>query len=162
MLKSSQITAFVLALASLFVAINTNIANAKQSVGNVLPTTDEPLRRPPSNICRGPKGPIRCPDREISIQQIILETRPELNDVTSAVAIKQLEALRSSGKATNDDYLLLGYFYSLEKKYDQSEANYLKALELATDDGRKAIIEQELKKIRDVMREPQLGGETKP
>ncbi|MBW4628074.1 MAG: hypothetical protein KME49_21820 [Brasilonema octagenarum HA4186-MV1] len=43
----------------------------------------------------------------------------------------------------------MGYFYSLEKKYDKSEANYLKALELATDDGRKAIIKQELKKVRD-------------
>jgi predicted nucleic acid-binding Zn finger protein len=56
----------------------------------------------------------------------------------------------------------LGYFYSLEKKYDKSEANYLTALKLATDDGRKAIIEQELKKIRDVMQQPKLGGETKP
>jgi hypothetical protein len=161
MLKSSQITAFVLTLTSLFVAITISIANAKQSVGNVVPTTDEPLRRPPSNICIGPKGPIRCPDRGISIQEIILETRPELNDVTSAVAIKQLEALRSSKKATNDDYILLGYFYSLEKKYDQSKAYYLEALELATDEAKKDLIEQELEKLRPVMREPQLGGETK-
>ena len=88
-------------------------------------------------------------------------TRPELNNVTSAVAIKKLEALKTSGQATNDDYLLLGYFYSLEKKYDLSEANYLKALELATDDARKAIIEQELEKVRAAMREPELRGNTK-
>lgn len=142
----------------------------------------------------------------------ILNTRPELNNITSAVAIEKLEELKTSGQATKDDYLLLlyfytldkkynqseantfldfptddarkviieqlevsktsaqptnddypllGYFYSLEKKYDLSEANYLTALKLATDDGRKAIIEQELKKVRDVTREPQLGGETK-
>ncbi|MBW4571224.1 MAG: hypothetical protein KME31_25380 [Tolypothrix carrinoi HA7290-LM1] len=55
----------------------------------------------------------------------------------------------------------MGYFYSLEKKYDKSEANYLTALKLATDDGRKAIIEQELEKLRAATRKPELSGETK-
>ena len=53
--------------------------------------------------------------------------------------------------------MLLGYFYGLEKKYDQSEINYLKALKLTTDEKKQAIIEQELKKLRAVMLQPKLG-----
>lgn len=148
MLRNSNARAIVIILISLSVGISVNIANAKQPIGDTLPATDEPLQRPPSNICIGPRGPYKCPRRGITIQQqIILETRPELNDVTSAVAIKQLEALRSSGKATNDDYILLGYFYSLEKKYNQSRAYYLEALELATDEAKKDFIKQELEKL---------------
>jgi hypothetical protein len=156
-----------------------------------------------------PFGTIPCPWLHAPE---ILNTQPELNNITSAVAIEKLEELKTSGQATKDDYPLLGYFYtlenkydqskantlldfptddarkatieqlevlktsgqatkdyypllgyfySLEKKYDKSEANYLTALELATDDGTKAIIEQELKKVRDVMQQPKLGGETK-
>lgn len=161
MLKSSQTIAFALTLTSLFAGISTNFANAKQSTESAAPVTDEPqvYEKPPRPICissDGKKYP--CPQRPAPPIPI---TRPELNEVTNAVAIEKLEALKSSGQATNDDYILLGYFYSLEKKYDKSEANYLTALKLATDDGRKAIIEQELKKIRDVTRKPQLGGETK-
>lgn len=147
MLRSSNIRAIVLIMISLSVGISVNIANAKQPVGDTLPATDEPLQRPPSNICIGPRGPYKCPRRGITILQIILQTRPELNEVTSAVAIKQLEALKSSGKVTNDDYILLGHFYSLEKKYNQSRAYYLEALELATDEDKKDFIKQELEKL---------------
>ncbi|MGI2904550.1 hypothetical protein [Tolypothrix sp. VBCCA 56010] len=168
MLKNSQITAFALTLTSLFVAITTNVADAGQTTEGAASIINqsgqgnpEPLEKPCNKpkicpICTG-SGCVFPPQRPP-----IPITRSELNEVTNAVAIEKLEALKASGQATNDDYILLGYFYSLEKKYDKSEANYLTALKLATDDGRKAIIEQELKKVRDVMREPQLGGETKP
>lgn len=158
MLKGSQITAFTLALTSFFVAISTSVAYAKQTTEPAVPVRNEPEQRRPRPICISSDGKrYPCPQRPSPPIPITL---PELNEVTNAVAIEKLQALKASGKATSDDYILLGYFYSLEKKYDLSEANYLTALKLATDDGRKAIIEQELKKIRDVMREPELGGET--
>jgi len=167
MLKSSQITAFALTLTSLFVGISTEIAFAKQSTESAAPVTDESERTSQAR-CK-PRPGYRCPiiggggntPPSHRPGPPIVITRPELNDVTNAVAIEKLEALKSSGQATSDDYLLLGYFYSLEKKYDLSEANYLKALELATNDGRKAIIKQELQQVRDVMREPELRGNTK-
>ncbi len=73
-----------------------------------------------------------------------------LNTPPITVEIEKLESLKSSGQAIGNDYLLLGYFYSLEKKYDLSKTNYLTALKLATDDGRKAIIQQELEKLSAV------------
>jgi hypothetical protein len=170
MLKGSQITALALTLASLLVGISTEIAYAKQSTGHTVDVvegsgetpSDRRCIRKPGKPCPVINPPGNTPPSNVNGSGAPIQiTRPELNDVTSAVAIEKLEALKSSGQATNDDYILLGYFYSLEKKYDLSEANYLKALELATDVGRKAIIEQELKKIRAVMREPELGGETK-
>ncbi|NMG19207.1 hypothetical protein [Brasilonema bromeliae] len=152
MLKGSHTIAFALTLTSLFLVINTNIAYAKQNPERGTYVINEPepgdapgLPRPP-RPCSRPGGTFPCTRRPAPPIPII---DLELNDVTNDVAIKKLEALKASGKATNDDYILLGYFYSLEKKYDLSEANYLKALELATDDGRKAIIQQELKKVRD-------------
>ena len=156
MLKGSQTLAFTLGLASVIVPIITNVAYARQTAKLAVPVINEPEKKP---ICIAPNGKrYPCAQRPAPIEI----TRFELLKVTSTIAIEKLEALKASGQANSDDYLLLGYFYSLEKKYDQSEANYLTALKFATDDARKAIIEQELKKIRDVMREPQLGGETKP
>ena len=169
MLKGSEITAFALTLTSVFVAITINVADAEQTAQGAASVINESELGNPKPLeprCNNPKKCPICPPKgctPISPRPAppIPITRPELINVTSTVAIEKLEALKSSGQATNDDYILLGYFYSLEKKYDLSEANYLKALELATDVGRKAIIEQELKKIRAVMREPELGGETK-
>lgn len=150
MLKGSQTIAFALTLTSLFAGISTNIAYAKQNAEaeTYVNNESDPERRP--KPCYKNDVIFPCPKRPGLPIPI---TRSELNDVTSAVAIEKLEALKASGKATNDDYILLGYFYSLEKKYDLSEANYLTALKLATDDGRKAIIQQELKKIRAAMGE---------
>lgn len=166
MLKGLQITALALTLASLVVGISTEIAYGKQSTGHTVDSGDTPSDGrcipKPHKPCPviNPTGDTPPSHREVPAPITI--TRPELINVTSTVAIEKLEALKSSGQATNDDYILLGYFYSLEKKYDKSEANYLTALKLATDDGRKAIIEQELEKLRAATRKPQLGGETKP
>lgn len=153
MLKGSRIIAFALTLSSLFVVISTNIAHAKQNPERGIYVIDEPesgdkpgIPKPkPPKPCSRPGGFFPCTNRPAPPIAI---TRSELNEVTNAVAIEKLEALKSSGQATNDDYVLLGYFYSLEKKYDQSEANYLKALELATDNPRKDIIQKELEKLR--------------
>jgi len=162
MLKGSQITALALTLASLLVGISTEIAYAKQSTGHTVDVVEGSGETPSEGKCTpapgktcpviNPKGNTHPSNANGSGAPIQI-TRPELINVTNAVAIEKLEALKASGKATNDDYILLGYFYSLEKKYDLSEANYLTALKLATDDGRKAIIQQELKKIRAAMGE---------
>lgn len=163
MLKGLQITALALTLASFVVIISTEIAYAKQSTGNTVDivgdskgTAERRCTPGPRTACpvKNPKGdtPGSPVDKTTPTPPIPI-TRPELIDVTSTVAIEKLEALKALGQATNDDYILLGYFYSLEKKYDLSEANYLTALKLATDDGRKAIIEQELKKVRAAMGE---------
>lgn len=157
MLKGSQITAFTFLLTSLFVAISTNVAYAGQTAEGAASIINEselenpkPLERkcpagqkcPPCNHKGCTPPPLLPPPIEI--------TRPELINVTSTVAIEKLEALKASGQATGDDYLLLGYFYSLEGQYDLSEVNYLKASELATDTEKKAIAELELQEVRAV------------
>ena len=150
MIKSSRIIAFAFGLTSMLVAISTTIAYAKQTDELTVPVINEPEQKPLRKICISSNGKrYPCAQRPSPIPITDLE----LNNVTNEVAIEKLEALKTLGQATNDDYILLGYFYSLEQKYDQSEANYLTALELATDDSRKAIIEQELKKTRAAMGE---------
>ncbi|ACC79574.1 tetratricopeptide repeat protein [Nostoc punctiforme] len=47
-------------------------------------------------------------------------------------------------KATGDDYLLLGYFYGLQKKYPQSESSYRQGLQRATDVNQQAIAQKGL------------------
>lgn len=146
MFKGSQTTAFILGLTSLLMLITTGISSAKQTVELALPVINEPERKPPRKTCTSSSGQkYYCGERPSPPIPI---TDLELNNVTNEVAIKKLEALKASGNATSDDYVLLGYFYSLEKKYDLSEANYLTALKLATDDDRKDIIKQELEKLR--------------
>lgn len=145
MLKGSQTIAFALTLTSLFVGISTNIAYAKQNAqdGTYVNNEPSPERRPKRCFKNGVVIPCAYrPAPPISI------TNLELNNVTNDVAIKKLEALKASGQASSDDYILLGYFYGLENKYDQSKANYLTALKLATNNARKNIIQQELKKLR--------------
>ncbi|MBD2774391.1 hypothetical protein [Iningainema tapete] len=154
MLKGSQITAFALTLASAFVAITINVADAAQTgVGAASIINESELGNPEplERRCPNPKKCPPCPPKGCtppSHRPPIEITRPELINVTSTVAIEKLEALKTSGQATGDDYLLLGYFYSLEGQYDLSEVNYLKASELATDTDKKALAEQELKEIR--------------
>lgn len=147
MLKGSKIIAFTFFLTLLFVVISTNVAYSQQTAerGVSINNESEVILKKRCPIIT-PWGTIPCSHRGPAPE--ILNTRPELNGVTSAVAIEKLEALKASGQATGDDYLLLGYFYSLERKYDLSEANYLKALQLATDTERKAIAEQGLKDVR--------------
>jgi hypothetical protein len=148
MLKGLQITALALTLASLLVGISTEIANAKQSTGYTVDSGDTPSdKRCTRKPCPVTNSGGNTPGSHRGVPASIVITRPELNNVTNEVAIKKLKALKSTGQATSDDYLLLGYFYSLEKKYDLSEANYLTALKLATDDARKDIIKQQLEKL---------------
>lgn len=146
MLKGSQTIAFTLGLTSIFAAISTSVAYAKPTAEHAVPVINESEGRPPRTICISASGK-RYPCAQRPSPPIPI-TDLELNNVTNDVAIKKLEALKASGKATSDDYVLLGYFYSLEKKYDLSEANYLTALKLTTDDARKDIIKQELEKLR--------------
>lgn len=168
MFKGLYFRRLILALLSLTVVINTNVAYSKQSAEGAVPVikqskTRKPKPQPKSqckknrNQCNviSPQGNTPAsqdPPTSISIgcpgnPPPIPITRPELKNVTCAVAINKLEALKASGKATSDDYLLLGYFYNLEEKYDKSQANYFTAFELTTNDAKKAIIEQELQKI---------------
>lgn len=160
MLKGSRITALILTLMPLFATINTSVARSQQTAEGVAPVINKSKGGKPKPPCKpkpnctviSPTGntPNSPLDKTTPTPPIPI-TRPELNNVTSAVAIEKLEALIASGQATNDDYILLGFFYRLEKKYDLSRVNYLKALELATDDARKVIIEQEINKLPAVM-----------
>lgn len=173
MFKSLHLRRLILALLSLIVVINSNVAYSNQSAEGAVPVIKQSKRRKPKprpkpqckknrNQCDVISSQGNTPDSLISLPigcpgnpPPIPITRPELKNVTCAVAIKKLEALKASGKASSDDYLLLGYFYSLEEKYDKSQANYFTAFELTTNDAKKAIIEHELQKIDAVMPQPQ-------
>ncbi|BAZ15829.1 tetratricopeptide domain-containing protein [Calothrix sp. NIES-4071] len=145
MLKGSQITALTLFLVSTLITINTSVAYSKPPNYN-----SEPAER--RCLIYTPSGTIQCPRRggadDIpSFISEILKTREELDGLTIDDAIKKLEAPKYIRKVTIDDYILLGYFYSLEEKYNQSRAYYLKALELETDDARKDAVKKELEKL---------------
>lgn len=145
MLKGSQIKVLTLFFVSILATIYTSVAYSKPPNGN-----SEPAER--RCLIYTSSGTIQCPrlDGEDDIPSFIseiLKTREELDGLTIAAAIKKLEAPKRIRKVTIDDCILLGYFYSLEEKYNQSRAYYLKALQLETDDARKDAIKKELEKL---------------
>lgn len=145
MLKGSQITALTLFLVSTLVTINTSVAYSKPPNYN-----PEPAER--RCLIYTPTGTIQCPRRggEDDIPSFIskiLKTREELDGLTIDEAIKKLEAPKYTRRKTIDNYILLGYLYSLEEKYNQSRAYYFQALQLETDDARKDAIKKELEKL---------------
>ncbi len=159
--KSLMLTALTLTLSSFSVLSITTQVQAKPSISETILEKGKKPTPPPPSICT--HKPWVCPilgsggNTSGSPRGNSGNIRPDLNNLTNADAIKTLEEWIASEQATEDDYMLLGYFYGLEKKYDQSEINYLKALKLTTDEKKQAIIEQELKKLRAVMLQPKLG-----